>query len=64
MPLPFGDCGSMSALSLPLPVRHAIESGRAVLFLGAGIGFNAHGPDGSKMPLAQALAKDICGSSD
>jgi hypothetical protein len=50
----------MSALTLPLPVRHAIESGRAVLFLGAGIGYNAHAPDGSTMPTAKMLAKDLC----
>jgi tetratricopeptide (TPR) repeat protein/cold shock CspA family protein len=50
----------MSVLSLPLPVRHAIESGRAVLFIGAGIGFNAHAADGSHMPVGKALAKDIC----
>lgn len=45
---------------LPLELRHAIESGRAVLFLGAGIGHNATNATGDHMPTGWELAEELC----
>lgn len=44
---------------LPLPLRHAIESGECVLFVGAGIGGNVRAPDGSPAPDGVTLAKEL-----
>ena len=48
-------------MDLPLGLATALESGRCVLFLGSGIGYNATMPDGSHLPtggeLGESLAK-------
>ena len=47
------------AVVIPLPLRHALELGECVLFLGAGIGKHLFRPDGSSLPDAPGLARDI-----
>jgi len=57
---------------IPLGLKNALESGQAVLFLGAGIGYNALDASGNKMPdgrrlaveMAEAFGIDAGGSSD
>ncbi len=44
---------------IPLGLRHAIESGDCVLFVGAGIGKHARGPNGRTGPDADTLAKEL-----
>lgn len=44
---------------LPLGLRHALESGECVLFVGAGIGSHLKGPDGQTAPDGQNLAKQL-----
>jgi len=46
-------------LSLPLGLRTAIDSGTAVLFVGAGIGYEVHDPAGNLAPDAETLARDL-----
>ena len=48
-----------STITLPLPLRHAIESGECILFLGAGIGKHLIRGDGKCLPDASGLAKDL-----
>src|SRR5262245_19550666 len=45
--------------SIPLALRHALESGECVLFVGAGIGRYVSRPDGNSGPDAEALAKEL-----
>jgi SIR2-like domain len=44
---------------VPLGLRHAIESGECVLFVGAGIGAHLKGPDGISAPDGESLAKQL-----
>lgn len=44
---------------LPLGLRHALESGECVLFVGAGIGSHLKGPDGQTAPDGHNLAKQL-----
>lgn len=44
---------------IPLGLRQAIESGRCILFIGAGIGEHLIDPDGKKAPDGKALAKEL-----
>src|SRR5690349_3631075 len=44
---------------LPLPLRSVLESGRGILFLGAGIGFNALDEAGKNMPTSAELAAEL-----
>ena len=46
-------------LSLPLPLRSALESGRCVLFVGSGVGGNAARADGTSAPVGRALAEEL-----
>lgn len=46
-------------LELPLGLRQALESGDCVLFVGAGIAFHQHGPDGKQAPDGWGLAKEL-----
>ena len=46
-------------MDLPLGLTQAIQSGRCVLMLGAGVGYNCHRPDGSHMPDAPTLARAL-----
>lgn len=46
-------------IEIPLGLRTVLESGDCVLFLGAGIGQNAHTPDGRSAPDASTLAVDL-----
>lgn len=50
---------TVSPLDIPLPLRHALESGECVLFLGAGIGEHLRRTDGSGLPDAEGLASEI-----
>ncbi len=45
--------------ALPLGLRHSLESGECVLFLGAGIGGHLKGKDGRTAPDATILAKEL-----
>lgn len=49
----------MSGITIPLGLRHALESGECVLFVGAGIGSHLRRPDGSQAPDASSLAKEM-----
>ncbi|MCI0564551.1 MAG: SIR2 family protein [Nitrososphaera sp.] len=44
---------------LPLGLRHALESGECVLFVGAGIGVHLFTADGKCLPDAASLAKEL-----
>src|ERR1019366_10658062 len=44
---------------IPLDLRHALESGECVLFLGAGIGADLLREDGASAPNAAQLASEI-----
>ena len=46
-------------VEIPLPLRHAIELGKCVLFLGAGIGKHFKQPGGKTLPGAVELANEI-----
>jgi len=46
-------------MSIPFRLQQAIESGSAVLFIGAGMGYNMIDPDGNAIPDGQALAQKI-----
>lgn len=46
-------------VSLPLPLQTALESGQCVLFVGAGVGKSATGPEGHRAPLGSELAVDL-----
>ncbi|OIQ78647.1 beta-barrel assembly-enhancing protease [mine drainage metagenome] len=48
-----------SAIDIPLSLRHALELGECVLFLGAGIGEHLHKQNGEHLPDAAGLAHDI-----
>jgi len=48
-----------STIDIPLPLRHAIELGECVLFLGAGIGQHLRRPNGENLPDAAGLARQI-----
>jgi len=50
---------TLPAVVIPLPLRHALELGECVLFLGAGIGEHLHRPDGKSLPDAAGLAREI-----
>ena len=45
--------------SLPLGLRHALESGECVLFVGAGIGALLRAPDGGTAPDGVTLAREL-----
>lgn len=47
-------------IALPLSLRHAIETGNAVLFSGAGIGNNALDSKGQAGPSGKELASELC----
>ncbi len=53
------DQASAKTFDLPLPLRHAIESGECVLFVGAGIGKYVSGPKGRQAPDGAVLAKEL-----
>lgn len=44
---------------IPLPLRHSIEAGNCVLFLGAGIGNHLHDSEGNPAPMGSDLAKEL-----
>ena len=46
-------------IDIPIGLRHALESGDCVLFIGAGIGDHLLDPRGKAAPDAQALAKNM-----
>ena len=46
-------------LSLPLPLQTALEAGRCVLFVGAGVGRHARDAAGETAPLAEDLARQL-----
>src|SRR5260221_952835 len=46
-------------LTLPLGLKHAIESGNCVLFLGAGIGHHLKDSNGDPAPNAPELAMEL-----
>ena len=46
-------------LDIPLGLRHAVESGECVLFLGAGMGFYLLDKDGNGAPDAKSLADEL-----
>ncbi|MAS38117.1 MAG: SIR2 family protein [Anaerolineaceae bacterium] len=46
-------------VDLPLPLRHSLETGECVLFIGAGVGFNLLTPNGEYAPVARDLAVDM-----
>lgn len=46
-------------LEIPLGLRHALESGECVLFLGAGIGEHLLDKEGKSAPDGEALAKEL-----
>jgi tetratricopeptide (TPR) repeat protein len=48
-----------SAVILPLPLRHSLELGDCVLFLGAGIGHHMTRSDGKRLPDASELAREL-----
>jgi tetratricopeptide (TPR) repeat protein len=50
---------TLPAVEIPLPLRHALELGESVLFIGAGIGKHLHRPNGKGLPDAEGLARDI-----
>lgn len=50
---------TLPAISIPLPLRHALDVGECVLFLGAGVGQHLFRPDGSPLPDASELARSI-----
>lgn len=45
--------------AIPLSLRHVLESGQGVLFVGAGIGYSCARPDGAPMPDARQLAGEL-----
>ena len=45
--------------SFPLGLRHALESGDCVLFIGAGIGSHLKNPAGKSAPDGETLAKEL-----
>ena len=45
--------------NLPLGLRHSLESGDCVLFIGAGIGHYCKNQDGSLAPDGKTLAKEL-----
>ena len=47
--------------SIPLGLRHSMESGNCVLFVGAGIGHYVTGTDGKPGPDAVTLARELAG---
>ena len=49
-------------IDLPLGLRHALESGECVLFIGAGIGIHLLDADGSSAPTAAMLAEELVNS--
>lgn len=49
----------MSSIDLPLGLRHALEGGNCVLFIGAGVGQHLIGPDGRSAPDGETLAKEL-----
>lgn len=46
-------------ITLPLGLRHALETGNCVLFLGAGIGRHLKNSEGVPTPTAQELAGEL-----
>jgi len=46
-------------VDIPLGLRHSLESGQCVLFLGAGIGEHLLNSDGSPAPNAAMLAEEL-----
>lgn len=51
-------------MAIPLGLRNALEAGRATLFLGAGIGHNVLGPNGTSSPTGADLAKELVSKFD
>jgi len=49
----------MPLADLPLPLRGVFQSGKGILFLGAGIGFNVANAKGERMPVAATLADEL-----
>jgi tetratricopeptide (TPR) repeat protein len=45
--------------TLPISLRHALESGNAVLFIGAGVGYHLFRPDGTHAPDGASLARKL-----
>jgi tetratricopeptide (TPR) repeat protein len=52
-------CNQTVPEELPLGLRNALESGRCVLFLGAGVGKCARNADGRPAPTGQELANEL-----
>jgi tetratricopeptide (TPR) repeat protein len=48
-------------VELPIGLRSALETGSAVLFVGAGVGHHARGRDGRPAPDASELARELAG---
>jgi hypothetical protein len=44
---------------IPLGLRHALEAGECVLFIGSGVGRHLKKPDGSEAPDGETLAKEL-----
>ena len=44
---------------LPLGLRHALEAGECVLFIGSGIGGHLKNPEGELAPDAASLAQEL-----
>lgn len=47
------------SVTIPLPLRTALESGNCVLFLGAGMGFHMQGKSGVNLPMGYELAQEL-----
>lgn len=47
------------SISIPLPLRTALESGNCVLFLGAGVGFHMRSKSGNTLPTGPVLAEEL-----
>lgn len=46
-------------LNIPYRLRHALETGECVLFLGAGVGFNLKNAQGGHAPTARQLSEEL-----
>jgi|SRR5579859_8166133 len=46
-------------IEIPLGLRHSLETGECVLFLGAGIGWHLLDPNGAPAPVASSLAQEL-----
>src|SRR5688500_4232425 len=58
-PCPEGSKREAKMLDFPLGLRHALEAGECVLFLGAGIGGHLRDRSGNPTPDAATLASEI-----